>query len=111
MNYTLDSVEHAKQVLINETKLKIKDFTPVFITDLEELVTKQNRYYFGVLTLGNNVQTGILKYADNDLISCIANSQIIQLFQSLECIEDTEVESTSIYSFEGCFRGFEIVLG
>jgi helix-turn-helix protein len=111
MNYTMDSVQHAKAVLEERTKLKIKSFLPVFNTDLKALNHFRNRYFFGVITLGNNVEKGVLKYEENPFITVTTNSQIIILFQSLECTTLEDVETTSEYEFEGTFRGFEIVMG
>jgi helix-turn-helix protein len=111
MNYTMDSVEHAKAVLIQRTKLKIKSFLPVLETDLNALKHYSSRYFFGVITLGDNVEKGILYFENSPFINVSKNSQIISLFQELELVLVEGSETTSEYQFEGTFRGFEIVLG
>jgi hypothetical protein len=120
MNYTLDSLEQTKQALINKTKLEVKDALPVFIDDLSEIAYTENRYYFGVLTVGSNIDYAVLSYAGNDIISVAQDSQIIQLFQSLEVkayVDDAGMTSRAYYYethgrvFQGCFRGFEIIMG
>jgi hypothetical protein len=121
MNYTLDSVEHAKQALINKTKLKVKDAKPVFVEDLRDLVFVENKYYFGVLTLGSNIDAGVLSFGGNDVISIAGDSQAIQLFQALSIKRFLDpysmtsrayyYETYSGYVYQGCFRGFEIVMG
>jgi hypothetical protein len=111
MNYTMDSVEHAKAVLIEKTKLEVKSFLPVFMTDIKDLSYFENRYFFGVITVGNNVSTAILNYEQNPIITISSNTQVIDLFQSLDCTVFTDIETSSQYDFEGSFRGFEILMG
>ena len=111
MNYTLDSLEQTKQALINKTKLKVRDALPIFLDDLTDISFTENRYYFGVLTIGSNIDNVKLSFAGNDIITINTDSQIIQLFQSANFTIDSNVPSTSQYDFEGCFRGFEIIMG
>jgi hypothetical protein len=111
MNYTMDSVEHAKEVLKEKTKLPVRSCIPLFSTDIKDLNHFKNRYFFGILNIGNNVETGSLSFENNLVINVSTNSQIISLFQSLDCIALEGTESSSDYEFEGSFRGFEIVMG
>ena len=121
MNYTLDSLEQTKQALINKTKLAVKDATPVFIDDLRDLVHTENRYFFGVLTIGSNIDYAKLSFAGNDIISISQDSQVIQLFQAIDIkryVDSSSMtsrayyyETYSGYAYQGCFRGFEIIMG
>ncbi|MGK0324842.1 MAG: hypothetical protein ACJA1D_000174 [Polaribacter sp.] len=107
----MDSVEHAKACLIEKTKLEVKSFLPVLETDLNSLKHYATRYFFGVITLGNNVESGVLYFENSPFINIAKNSQIISLFQELELVLVEGSETTSQHEFEGTFRGFEIVMG
>lgn len=105
MNYTLDSVEHAKEVL-KET-LKIKNVTAIpVVLDLEQLTKKElNNYYFGVITIGSNIEKLNLSLFGLNFIDVEKNSQIIELFDFLTI---TKVVNDLNYS-KGHFRGFRLI--
>jgi hypothetical protein len=108
MNYTMDSVEHAQAVLTEKTDLEVRSLKPCFFTKLNDIDTVENRYFFGVLTIGRNVDSALLSFNDFPIIEISTNSQIIQLFQSVDFLGELANESPY---YEASFRGFEIVMG
>lgn len=106
---SLDSVTHAVACLQENNKgFTVKPF-PFQTNDLSKLVEKvENKYYFGVLTIGNNDSTNIytVNFDENVAIKIGTNSQIIALFENLTGTDS--VPAVIDMSAEGSFRGFEI---
>jgi DUF917 family protein len=104
MYNTLDSVNHAIECL--ENKLNVKNIVKrSFIGDLVDLETKyDNTFYFGVLTIGNNIETAKLDFLNNQFINVEKNSQIIALFDKI--FIDQEIIDNKVPYPEGHFRGF-----
>lgn len=102
MNYTLDSLVHAESCLREKLNIKEVSSTPI-IAQLKELTKKRNVYYFGVLTIGHNVQNVNLNLLGTNIIRLENNNQIICLFDTLTFTQEDK-QGTS-----GQFRGFEII--
>jgi hypothetical protein len=106
MDYTLDSVTHAMEVIqtLNKDNAIIKE--PFFTTDLTQLVD-QNRliYYFGVITNGSG-ENCLIYFKDAQVIELDQNSQIYLLFSHI----NEGYNNTQLANLKGQFRGFKIVL-
>ncbi|MBP0902401.1 hypothetical protein ACFSKN_02135 [Mariniflexile gromovii] len=107
MEFTLDSVTQYKESLRDIYLGKTITEKAVFVKDLNELTENiLNRHFFGILTIGSNVDSCLLKEDDDtDFISVDANSQIIECFSSIECLD---AALAIVSSPKGHFRGFEI---
>lgn len=101
MEYTLDSVVHAMECL--KEKLNIKKIEhQALLSSLEDLSErKQNVYYFGVLSFGNNIENIGVNLLGNRFIDCEVDTQIISLFEN---ISFDKLSSQQIA--KGQFRGF-----
>ena len=106
---TLDSITHAVAVLEERFKgSTVKPF-PLYVEDLSKLITKEdNKFYFGVLAIGNGISTNVytVDLTANIEIKITTNSQIIALFESVKGVDSgsADIDMTN----EGVFRGFEI---
>lgn len=108
MHFTLDSVTQVVQALKNLNKAKTVNETPVLITDLNDISLQSNRYYFGILTVGTNVEKTILKdSSSNEIITIEKNSQIVDFFNDADFLDGGDV---ALVSPTGHFRGFEITI-
>ena len=107
MQFTLDSVKHAKAVLKEQYKQREITKTPVLISDLSELFTaKENTYFFGVTTIGDNPNdVKFYNEVTDDILKVRPNSQSILLFKNLKSFDSDNNEVTAI---KGQFRGFEL---
>ena len=106
MQFTLDSIEQFKNSLKAINKGKTITYKPILIKDLNNISQADNKFYFGVLTVGSNIITAVLKdEADSEIITIESNSQIIDYFSSASFLDVDEIE---LISPKGHFRGFEI---
>ena len=104
MEYTLDSVTHAMQCL--KEKLKIKKIKHIpMLGSLEEIWSKKdNVYYFGVVTVGHNIENMKLMLLGVNFIEIQTDTQIISLFDHMTF---DKLESNTIA--QGQFRGFMLL--
>jgi hypothetical protein len=104
MEYTLDSITHAVECL--KEKLNIKEVTTIpLVANLDKLTEiRNNVYYFGVLTTGDNTINIGLNLLGMNYIDVQVNSQIIGLFDSIT----TELLDGETVT-KGQFRGFTII--
>lgn len=108
MNYTLDSVKHAKECLKQSNKGRDIIDLPI-IKNVSEILDNPDKeiFYFGVVTIGENTPTNetdlVNFYDENDtkIISVLPNNQIVLLFNRM-----TSVNA----NLSGQFRGFELTL-
>ncbi|MDD7885754.1 hypothetical protein [Flavivirga sp. 57AJ16] len=108
MDYTLDSVTQVVKAFEEFNPSKKVSKVTSFIEDLNDILPKENRFYFGVLTVSENVVKAVLKNGlDNDIITITKNSQIVELFHSVEFLDAMDAELAQPY---GQFRGFEIYI-
>tara|TARA_R110002111_G_scaffold249679_1_gene313682 strand:+ start:8364 stop:8693 length:330 start_codon:yes stop_codon:yes gene_type:complete len=108
MNYTLDSITHVKSILEQNYKGKDVEVTPYLTEDILNLVALPNRSFFGVLTVATNVVKGVLKNSANtEILTISENSQVIEHFSSLACLDATDAPLVTPL---GQFRGFEIII-
>ena len=107
MQYTLDSVTHAKACLYEKFKKEAKEI-PFLSNNTTGYIKEDNSFYFGVLTIGSNVSYAIL-YDENDteIIRITTNSQIIEIFSSVKFFDSGDLE---ISNQMGQFRGYVINL-
>ncbi len=105
MNYTIDSLEHVKACLKEEFPEYMINAKPVIYSgqQLTKLKQANKRYFFGVLTVSDEVQAE-LKYNDDAVLIVQNGSQIIVCFTDVvfKDLENNEVEP------QGLFRGFDI---
>lgn len=123
MQYTLDSVVHAVSTLEKEFKRKVMSYE-VGLKNLNQLHKNnhsQNVYYFGVLTFGDKAMKGDniieldtleLLHSPNlpPLISQQSNSQIVELFNSVNPTYEDRAVDTHLDYIAGRFRGFQLVV-
>ena len=101
MEYTLDSVTHAIDCLKEKLNIKKVEHQSL-LSSIEDLTEKkQNVYYFGVLSFGNNIENIGVNLLNNRFIDCEINTQIISLFDN---ISFDKLDSNEIA--KGQFRGF-----
>ncbi|WP_034039772.1 hypothetical protein [Wocania ichthyoenteri] len=106
MQFTLDSITHVEESLKEANKGKEVNSFPVIINDLNDVSKLSNRLYFGILTVGSNVTKAVLKDEnDNEIITILKNSQIIEFFSEVSFLDDLDAE---LATPKGHFRGFEI---
>jgi hypothetical protein len=104
MDYTLDSKVHVVECL--KKKLNIERVTeePVLL-NLDEIKNhEENVFYFGVLTVGSNIETVKLNLFNINFIDIETNSQIIGLFKYIDIIK---IENDLKFP-KGQFRGFRL---
>jgi len=108
MHYTLDSEKHVLAVL--ERRYDGQKFIsePFETTNLNDLVEKEDIFYFGIITLGANVTKAILFDGDKEIIEIVKNSQIIEYFTKVKYYDDMDVEILT--DVKGRFRGYEMTL-
>lgn len=108
MQFTLDSVTQFIESLKEKNKGKKVSSVPVLIDNLNDISKAENKYYFGILTIGSNVSEAILK-DENDLeiITIIANGQIVDYFSYVSFVDNVPAELANPL---GHFRGFEIII-
>lgn len=115
MNYTLDSIHHAVETLKENYKTHEITFKPLFtsLNNLKE--SKNNIYYFGLISFRNSINSETNQPFDTPLtiselnfpiIDIEPNSQIIELFRNIS----SESLPPPLISFNGHFRGFEITI-
>lgn len=108
MQYTLDSVVQFEACLDKLYPSSTYNREPIYIEDLSQLTLDENSFYFGVLTVGSNVITAVLKNSDdNEVITIETNSQIIEAFKSVDFLD---VDTNPLPSPVGQFRGFQITI-
>lgn len=106
MEFTMDSVAQYVATLKEEHKGRHIKHTPLKIDNLNQIEFQDDRFYFGVLTVGTNVDKATLKDENgNEIISIIANSQIVEFFAQANFYDSTPSELANPV---GHFRGFEI---
>lgn len=106
MNYTLDSVKHAKECLEQQYKGQKVTYIPVVKT-LKEIANNETKglFYFGIVTCGNQdpaTETHKIEFFDETetkIIEVLPDNQIIILFKN--------VVPTNVDEY-GQFRGFEL---
>tara|TARA_B100000378_G_scaffold152813_1_gene123243 strand:- start:1051 stop:1383 length:333 start_codon:yes stop_codon:yes gene_type:complete len=105
MQFTLDSQEHVKQCLAQEFPGYNIASKPVIFAgeDLNKLKKENKQFFFGVLTVSDNVQAD-LTYNDKTILTVDSGSQIIILFTDAHFKDLQEADTTP----EGLFRGFQI---
>lgn len=103
---TLDNIKHVEEVL--KTKLGVSKIVtqPVVLTINELKKSNLGLYYFGVVTLGKNITSARFNLHGFDIIEIEANSQIILLFNRLDC--DIVSDSKVPFAF-GQFRGYRLI--
>mgnify|MGYP001452355849 CR=1 FL=1 len=103
MQFTLDSVEHAKAILEDLNPGQKVTYRPVLVNNSnKEFITDENskKYFFGILTAGTGTELKVNFINGN--ITIPEENQIIELFKSLD------ITSTETDNFQ--FRGFELTL-
>lgn len=108
MQYTLDSVTHAKEVVLSRFSSNKVEEKVYQTKDLNTLTKHENTFYFGVLTCGSNIKKCTVFDDDNEIIDVNKNSQVIELFSHLKFFDETNQEITT--GVKGRFRGFEITV-
>jgi hypothetical protein len=104
MNYTLDSVKHAKECL-QELKKTTKIIETPIVTSLSDLENNvENIFFFGIVTNGSNNEKINFFLEDKKIITIAKNSQVIVLFSSIDIVKI----SGNVDEPEGQFRGFQI---
>lgn len=101
MQFTLDSVAHAKQCL--KQNYKDKEITVnEKLCSLEALLENDSNdtFYFGVVTNGTGSEIILQNEHDHDFVTVDKNNQIIVLFHTIKKIGN-------VY---GQFRGYELKL-
>ena len=108
MNYTLDSVEHAKEAIRATFNKEIISSEPILITDSSILgVRIPNRYFFGRITTGSDSENVSFYLNNKKILTVDPNSQIDLLFDVLQFNHE---EFKKALSFDIQFRGFEIIV-
>lgn len=105
MEYTLDSVTHAKEALKNLLKCKKIEAYPkvCFLKELEN--QKDNVYFFGVISIGSNFSYAVPRFHGLDMLKLDTDSQIILLFDELYINNKLDAPNTT----KGFFRGFQLI--
>jgi hypothetical protein len=103
MNYTLDSVEHAKECLKQELNIKKIDVIPIFCPIHKLEYSKENIFYFGVFTLGPNIDILSIESFGMTVLEMESNSQGYFLFKNAGA-----TFSSGNIPF-GQFRGFQLI--
>lgn len=108
MEYTLDSKKHVEEVLKHKYKAK-KVISDLHDTeDLNSFSHTDKIYYFGVISIGNNVEYCQVLTNNKKIIRGDKNSQIIEYFTDLKFYDALGVEITE--NVEGQFRGHSLNL-
>ncbi|WP_299116886.1 hypothetical protein [uncultured Winogradskyella sp.] len=107
MQFTLDSVKHAKAVLKEKYKGEKINVTPLLEIDLSNLTESEEKvYYFGITTIGTNANNIIFYDSSTEkIIEVTQHNQIILLFNNIKSFDSDDNEVTAI---KGQFRGFEL---
>ena len=103
MQFTLDSVEHAKSILQEMHRNQDVTYRPVLVNNSnKELIMEENeiKYFFGIVTAGNGTEIKV-NFIDGD-ITIPEQNQIIEFFKSLT------ITSAETDNFQ--FRGFELTV-
>lgn len=108
MQFTLDSVTHIESVL--KKRFTDENFLtePFETTNLNSLKESDGRFFFGVLTVGSNVEKATLLDTSKEIIDVVKNSQIIDFFTEVKFFDASNTEITE--NVKGRFRGFEITI-
>ena len=105
MRFTLDSVAHFEQILKDIYKGYKVETTPILIHNLNDIsIAKDNIYYFGVLTFGNNCLSNDIYFDQNKIINVGSDAQIIEGFSNVVITAN----ALPVEIPQGHFRGFII---
>lgn len=103
MCQSLENICFILDLLKSQNKNKTVTKEHVLYNDISQLKFNQNRMFYGVLTIGSNVESAILQNGlGGNILTISSNQQIIELFSALDIQNmNTGLINDSYIQFKG----------